>query len=227
MSFIYTWWENSASRAARDNKYGLRPHNSRYFIKLHIIFTPIGSLSTRNLWIRSFIHSHGFVWTGPKNYYNHTQIKQTVMCVNLVHCVQITLSSQVDLLFNLVAWAYCDSLSASSNSVSLFLHGLQSQGKWLLWILTFSIPSSQKCGILSLFIITRKICTGFVWKNVHGFVMMFSNNPQYLNHVVRLVFKKKSPSSPLFGWLVTIFRVFLRNNMFLEGKMIIYIICSD
>ena len=39
---------------------------------------------------------------------------------------------------------------------------------------------SQKCGILSHFIITKKL-PGFVSKNVHGFVFMFPNNPQNLN----------------------------------------------
>ena len=53
--------------------------------------------------------------------------------------------------------------------------------------------------------------------------------------VVRLVYKKKAlkglVSSPLFGCSVTTMYIsrfiLLRNKMFLEGKLIIYINCSD
>ena len=56
-------------------------------------------------------------------------------------------------------------------------------------------------------------------------------NPEVFRWGVRLVSKKKAfkglVSSPLFGCSVTVFRVIVRNKMFLEDKMIIYINCSD
>ena len=90
---------------------------------------------------------------------------------------------------------------------------------------------SQKCGILSLFRITKKLSTGFVYKNVYCFTFIFPNNPQNLKPGHMLVFKEKDltglVSTPLFGFSVSIFPIKLSNKMFLKGKMIIYINCSD
>ena len=60
---------------------------------------------------------------------------------------------------------------------------------------------------------------------------MFPKNPQNLKQGRTLVLKEKElrglVSTPLFGFSVTIFLIKLGNKMFLTGKMIIYVNCSD
>ena len=91
--------------------------------------------------------------------------------------------------------------------------------------------TSLLSSVASLAIITKHLSTGFVYKNIYCFIFMFPNNPQDLKPGRTLVFKEKDltglVSTPLFGFSVTIFLVKLGNKMFLKGKMIIYVNCSD
>ena len=66
---------------------------------------------------------------------------------------------------------------------------------------------AKNAKILSLFIITKNLSTGCVYKNVYCFIFLFPNNPQNLRPGHTLVFKEKDltglVSTPLFGFSVT------------------------